>query len=84
MTDWMLNNEIDLVIIGPEGPLAKGIVNHLSESGIRCFGPTAEAALIESDKEWSKAFMDTYGIPTARWKAFVDADEAKIFIERYK
>lgn len=70
------------MVVGPEVPLANGIANALTAKGIRCFGPSAEAARIEADKQWSKYFMDKYGIPTARWKSFVNVEDAKSFIER--
>lgn len=81
IVDWCTQHQIDLVIVGPEVPLANGINNVFSKNGIMCFGPTSEAARIESDKQWSKFFMDKYEIPTARWKSFVNAHDAKDFIK---
>lgn len=60
----------DLVIIGPEAPLAAGAVDALREEGIAAFGPTQAAAQLESDKAWSKAFMQRWNIPTARFQSF--------------
>ncbi|WP_425147590.1 phosphoribosylamine--glycine ligase [Deinococcus sp.] len=60
----------DLVMVGPEGPLAAGVVDELQRSGILAFGPTLAAARLEGDKAWSKAFMQRHGIPTARWRSF--------------
>ena len=51
-------------------------------TGISCFGPTQAAARIESSKAFAKAFMDRHGIPTARWKSFTDAQQAKAFLRR--
>ncbi len=56
---------IELTIVGPEVPLAAGVVDRFSERGLRCFGPTAGAAQLESSKAFAKAFMDRHGIPTA-------------------
>lgn len=71
-----------LVVIGPEDPLANGIADVLQSHGIRVFGPNRNGAKIESDKSWSKSFMDKYGIPTARWKSFTNAEEANNFINK--
>lgn len=73
-------NEIDLVIVGPEDPLANGITDVLEEQGIKVFGPGSKGARIEADKDWAKAFMDRHGIPTAQWRSFTQANEAKDFI----
>lgn len=59
-----------------------GIVDDLTTAGVKCFGPTAKAAQLESSKSFSKAFLDRNGIPTARWKAFTSAEEACAFITR--
>ncbi|XP_063917756.1 trifunctional purine biosynthetic protein adenosine-3 [Zophobas morio] len=73
-------NDVSLVIVGPEDPLANGIADVLLADGIPVFGPSKNAARIESDKNWAKAFMDKHNIPTAKWKAFKNATEAKKFI----
>ncbi|EHH17004.1 Trifunctional purine biosynthetic protein adenosine-3 [Macaca mulatta] len=57
-----------------------GIVGNLTSAGVRCFGPTAEAAQLESSKRFAKEFMDRHGIPTAQWKAFTKPEEACSFI----
>lgn len=80
ISNWCIDNSIDLVVIGPEAPLADGLCNNLKSRSILCFGPTKEAAQIESSKLFSKEFMDRHGIPTARWKSFTDADQAIRFI----
>ena len=69
-------NNIDFVVVGPEAPLANGLADCLNEANIPCFGPTKAAARIESSKAFAKDFMQRYDIPTAKWKAFTDADEA--------
>ncbi|KAK5641418.1 hypothetical protein RI129_009965 [Pyrocoelia pectoralis] len=77
---WCKTNGITLVVVGPEDPLAKGVADVLSQHVILTFGPHKNAARIESDKAWAKDFMDRNGIPTARWKSFTDAVQAKSFI----
>src|SRR5262245_26666308 len=67
---------IDLVIVGPEVPLANGLVDSLSGEGIRCFGPKQAAAQIEASKVFAKDFMMRHHIPTARYAAFTRLDEA--------
>ncbi|NWV33144.1 PUR2 protein, partial [Grantiella picta] len=74
------DQDIRLVVVGPELPLAAGIVDDLTAAGIRCFGPTAKAAQLESSKSFTKAFLDRHEIPTARWKAFTDPKAACGFI----
>ncbi|XP_059620409.1 trifunctional purine biosynthetic protein adenosine-3 [Phlebotomus argentipes] len=71
---------IDLVMVGPEDPLAKGLGDDLRAAGVKCFGPGSAGAQIEADKEWAKKFMVKYNIPTARFAAFTDAEKAKSFI----
>lgn len=66
----------DLVVVGPEVPLALGLVDALAEAGIRAFGPTRDAARLESSKAWAKDFMARHGIPTARYAAFSEFDAA--------
>ncbi|KAK9888335.1 hypothetical protein WA026_000591 [Henosepilachna vigintioctopunctata] len=74
-------NDVSLVIVGPEDPLANGIVDILEKANIKTFGPTKNGALIESDKNWAKSFFDRNNIPTARWRSFTDSSEARSFIE---
>ncbi|XP_045536495.1 trifunctional purine biosynthetic protein adenosine-3 isoform X1 [Papilio machaon] len=78
---WCKENSIDLVVIGPEDPLANGIVDALAPLGIQCFGPKKAGAEIEANKSWSKKFMMKYQIPTARFQSFSDATAAKEFIK---
>ncbi|XP_013144000.1 PREDICTED: trifunctional purine biosynthetic protein adenosine-3 [Papilio polytes] len=78
---WCKENSIDLVVIGPEDPLANGIVDALAPLGIQCFGPKKAGAEIEANKSWSKKFMMKYQIPTARFQSFNDAAAAKEFIK---
>lgn len=72
---------IDLVVIGPEAPLASGLVDQLAEQGIAAFGPSRAAAQLESSKAWAKQFMAKYAIPTANYRAFQDYQEALKYVE---
>lgn len=77
---WCKNNSIDLVVVGPEDPLAQGIADVLKEQNIPCFGPSKAGAQIEADKSWSKDFMIRHSIPTARYESFTEAAKAKEYI----
>jgi phosphoribosylamine--glycine ligase/phosphoribosylaminoimidazole synthetase len=70
------SRQIDLAIIGPEAPLAAGIVDALAAGGIRCFGPSQAAAQIEASKAFAKAFMARHAIPSARYQTFTDVNAA--------
>ena len=74
---------IDLVVVGPEAPLAAGLVDRLRASGIRAFGPTAAAARLESSKAFAKEMCVRVGAPTAPYGRFTDAAEAKAFVLRH-
>ena len=74
-------NQIDLVIVGPEAPLADALVDSLSEAGIRCFGPSQAAAQIEASKVFAKDFMLRYRIPTARYGAFSKFETALGYLD---
>lgn len=69
-------NHVDLVLIGPEAPLAAGLADALTAGGIHCFGPSKAAAQIEASKAFAKDFMQRYGIPTARYATFFNFEEA--------
>lgn len=71
---------IDLVVIGPEVPLVNGVVDRLEENSILTFGPTAAASVLEGSKSFMKDFLERHNIPSAWYKRFTDADEAKKFI----
>ncbi|CAM3916716.1 phosphoribosylamine--glycine ligase [Alkalicoccus chagannorensis] len=74
------DEEVELVIIGPEAPLAAGLTDRMQQAGLRVFGPTAEAARLESSKQFAKEIMHKYNIPTGAYAAFTDAEEAKAYI----
>ena len=73
---------IHLTVVGPEAPLAAGIVDAFREAGLRIFGPTRAAAQLESSKEFAKQFMVRHRIPTARHATFTRASEAKAYVEK--
>jgi phosphoribosylamine--glycine ligase/phosphoribosylformylglycinamidine cyclo-ligase len=73
---FCIQEHIDIVIVGPETPLADGITDALQQAGIRCFGPTMAAAQIEASKVFSKNFMARHGIPTARYANFTTLEDA--------
>lgn len=74
--------DIDLTVVAPDDPLAMGMVNALEKAGRRAFGPTAEAALIEASKSFSKQLMKKYGIPTADFNVFDSEEEAIKYLEQ--
>jgi phosphoribosylamine--glycine ligase len=74
--------QIDLAVIGPEAPLAAGLVDVLQGAGIRAFGPSKAAAIIEASKVFAKDLMHKYGIPCAGDAVFTDFDEAKAYVEK--
>jgi phosphoribosylamine--glycine ligase len=75
------DEQIELTVVGPEAPLAKGIVNTFRNQGLAIFGPTKEAAQLESSKDYAKAFMKRHGIPTADYETFSDIKEAHKYVD---
>jgi phosphoribosylamine--glycine ligase len=71
------SNQIDLTVVGPEDPLANGIVDSFQAAGLRVFGPTRAAAQIESSKVWAKELMARHGVPIGRWERVSDPDHAR-------
>ena len=78
---YIRQHRIHLVVVGPEQPLADGIVDFLSAANVPCFGPSARAARLESSKAFSKAFMSRNGIPTARFGTFTQFEDAVAFVK---
>ncbi|KAJ7320540.1 hypothetical protein JRQ81_020051 [Phrynocephalus forsythii] len=81
LAQFCKDHNIGFVVAGPETLLAAGIVDDLIAAGIRCFGPTAKVAHLGTDRHFTNVFLDEHGIPTARWKAFSDLQEACTFIK---
>lgn len=81
MADFAAENQIDMTIIGPDDPLADGIVDVFKKRGLRVFGPTAAAARIEASKVFSKDLMRKYHIPTAQYEVFDNAEQAIAYIK---
>ncbi len=79
---WVQANGVGLTVVGPEQPLAAGIVDEFRAHGLRIFGPTRAAAQLESSKAFSKAFMKRHGIPTAEYETFSDPVAAHAYVER--
>ena len=74
IVEFALANNIDYAVVAPDDPLVLGCVDALEEKGIPCFGPRANAAIIEGSKVFSKNLMKKYGIPTAAYEVFDDMD----------
>lgn len=84
LADFALKEKIDLTIVGPEASLSLGIVNKFNDLGLKIFGPTKEAALIESSKSFAKELMKKYNIPTANYEVFTDYNNAINYIKNKK
>lgn len=82
LAEFAKTNHIDFTVVGPEAPLAKGIVDIFRDKGLRIFGPTKNATQLESSKDFAKAFMKRNGIPTADYETFTDPKAAHDYIER--
>ena len=81
IVEFAVENNIDYAIVAPDDPLVLGCVDALEEKGIACFGPRANAAIIEGSKVFSKNLMKKYGIPTAAYEVFNDMDKALEYLE---
>jgi phosphoribosylamine--glycine ligase len=76
------DRQIDLVVIGPEAPLAEGVADALDAAGIAVFGPSAAAARLETSKSFTKEIADAVGAPTAAWARYEDAGAARLHVRR--
>lgn len=83
LVDFARREAIDLVIPGPEAPLALGLADRMQEAGIACFGPSREAAQLEASKRFTKEICDEAAIPTAAWASFTDAKAAHDYLSRH-
>jgi phosphoribosylamine---glycine ligase len=81
LLEFAKDKNIDLTIVGPEIPLLNGVVNEFEAAGLKIFGPTKEAALIEGSKNFAKELMVKYDIPTADYQTFTSLDDAKAYVE---
>lgn len=84
IVDFAKHNRIDYAVVAQDDPLILGCVDELNKIGVPCFGPDAKAAIIEGSKVFSKNFMRKYGIPTAEYEVFTDAEEALEYLETAK
>ena len=73
--------KVEFTVVGPEAPLAAGIVDAFRDAGLRIFGPTRHCAQLESSKDFAKAFMQRHGIPTAGYETFTDAADARAYVD---
>ena len=80
LADFVQVEQVALTVVGPEGPLAGGIVDLFRARGLRVFGPTRAAAQLESSKAFAKAFMQRHEIPTAPFETFTDATAARAYV----
>ncbi|MFO5441128.1 MAG: phosphoribosylamine--glycine ligase, partial [Dolichospermum sp.] len=81
ISQYAVNNDISLVVVGPEVPLAEGITDYLQNQGLMVFGPNKAGAQIEASKAWAKALMAEAGVPTAKAAVFTEAIPAKAYIQ---
>jgi phosphoribosylamine--glycine ligase/phosphoribosylaminoimidazole synthetase len=80
LIEFATANQVALTVVGPEAPLAAGIVDRFDSAGLRCFGPDAAAARLEGSKAYSKALMDRVGVATAAYRVFTDHAEAQSYV----
>ena len=81
IVEFAVENKIDYAIVAPDDPLVLGAVDRLSDAGIPCFGPRANAAIIEGSKIFSKNLMKKYGIPTAKYEVFTELESAVEYLK---
>ncbi|MCD8339143.1 MAG: phosphoribosylamine--glycine ligase [Burkholderiales bacterium] len=81
LAEFAKKHDVDFTLVGPEAPLAAGVVNLFRSKGLQIFGPTKEGAQLESSKDFAKSFMKRHGIPTAEYQTFTDVDAAHQYIK---
>ena len=84
LAEFAKENQVDLVVVGPDDPLAAGAVDALEAAGLRVFGPRKNAAILEASKAFSKELMKKYNIPTAAYETFEDPESALAYLETAK
>lgn len=84
ITEFAVQNSIDYAVVAPDDPLVMGCVDALEAVGVPCFGPNKAAAIIEGSKAFSKDLMKKYGIPTAKYRVFDDAEKALKYLKTEK
>lgn len=82
LLDFVRREQVALTVVGPEAPLAAGVVDAFRAAGLKIFGPTRAAARLESSKDFAKAFMVRHGIPTGAYQTFTDASQAHAYLEQ--
>ncbi len=82
LVNFAKSHDIDLTVVGPEQPLVAGIVDHFYDAGLRCFGPSAEAAELEGSKRFTKDFLARFQIPTAAYESFTEISPAVDYIRQ--
>lgn len=82
LADWVEENNIDLTVVGPEGPLVEGIVDKFEKRGLKIFGPNQKAAMVEGSKVIAKNILHKHNIPTAEYEVFTDSDRAINYLEK--
>src|SRR5207302_7483301 len=80
VVDFCKRNAVDLVVVGPETPLAAGIVDDLANAGIKAFGPSRQAAQLEGSKGFTKDLCNEFGIPTGAYRRFTSASDALAYV----
>lgn len=83
LADFVQREGIDFTIVGPEAPLVAGLVDEFESRGLKVFGPSQKASMLEGSKAFAKEFMQKYGIPTAEFHTFEDPQRAKNFIKDF-
>ncbi|BCK86439.1 phosphoribosylamine--glycine ligase [Sideroxyarcus emersonii] len=83
LIEFVKRESIELTVVGPEAPLAAGVVDAFRAAGLKIFGPTKAAAQLESSKDFAKRFMTRHNIPTAFFETFTDVEEAFAYVEKH-
>src|SRR5579863_10221264 len=84
LVDFAREKSVDLTVVGPDDPLAAGIVDEFTRAGLKIFGPNAAAAQLESSKSFAKSIMREAGVPTAKFETFTNAESARQYVDARK